>query len=778
MRGFRQYAHTAAFAGTALAAPAAAQDDAAIETIETIDVIVVTAQKREQSSLEVPVTITAYSGDFLVQNGIEEFNELGEFVPGLVVQEQSVNNPGFVIRGITSDSGSAQIAPRVSIYQDGVDISRSRGSIVELHDLERVEVLKGPQATLFGSGASIGAISLISARPTEEFEAEVLAGAGDFNLVKTRGYVSGPLGEAFGGRFAWIYKERDGYIENIDGSDRSQQPGAGQAEDLNGTNTFAVRGFLNFSPSDRFSADLIVNYQRDEPSGTSFKSGSIPPTGGTTNPNSFAELGPTGATANEFLGGPLGIERDVTSITLNVEYQLSENWQLTSITNHREFDSLEVFDADGTAAYWLEFAEDATGDQFSQEFRFNYDTAGRFSGFGGISFFREDGRQGVPFSTDEGVFAACSGLVPGVSCVNADGSVNSAFPVPVIYNDLFANTGETDTWSAYVDGTWALTDRVNVTAGVRYIYDEKRSGFVATGNPSVLGQGDPLLPFGNTGNVLVESETLDFDDVTPRLLVDYAFADDFLVYASIAQGRRADVIDVTGTGGAENPTPVVSVLPAEKIWSYDVGIKGRIGTVLFDATVYYQDYENFQTSIIDADSGDTTPVNAGSATNTGFEGSISGQVGDGLSYFANLAYIDAKFDDTDSAGNPQVFGGNRFRLQPEWSASAGATYTWLLPTAGSIFTTLTATYRSEVFFDDDNAPVAGLEIAEDAVTLANLRVGYEAADRSWSLSAFVTNLFDEEYILDAGNTGGVFGTPTFIAAPPRMWGVEALYRFF
>ncbi|MEO1245819.1 MAG: TonB-dependent receptor [Pseudomonadota bacterium] len=781
MRDAWHYAGISIVAVASLVCSASARAQTGDE--ETIDVIVVTAQKREQSALEVPLTVTAYSGDFLVENGIEEFNELGEYVPGLVVQEQSVNNPGFVIRGITSDSGSAQIAPRVSIYQDGVDISRSRGSIVELHDLERVEVLKGPQATLFGSGASIGAISLISARPTEEFDGEILLGAGDFGLIKTRGHVSGPLSDTLSARFAWISKERDGYVENIDGSNRSQQPLGRQAEDLNSTDTWAVRGFLNFAPSERLSVDLIVNYQRDEPSGTSFKSGTIPPTGGDTNPSSFAELGPTGAMGNDFLGGPLGIEREVTSVTLEVQYLLSENWQLTSISNRREFDSLEVFDADGTAAYWLEFAEDAEGEQYSQEFRFNYDTPGRFSGFGGVSFFYEDGEQRIPFSTDEGVFAACSGLVPGVPCVNADGSVNSVLPVPVIYNEVFANTGENRTWSAYIDGTYALTDRLNLTAGLRYIRDEKRSGFLATGNPAALNvgtpnEGAPLLPFGNTGGQLVESQTLDFDDVTPRVLLDFAATENFLVYASIARGRRADVIDVGGTGGTDNPTPVVNVLPAEKIWSYDVGIKGQIGGIVYDASVYYQEYENFQTSVIDPDSGDTTPVNAGAATNTGFEGSLSGRMGDAFSYFANLAYIDAQFDDRDSNGAPQVFAGNRFRLQPEWSASAGGTYRQKLGNAGSLFATLTGSYRSEVFFEDENAPIAGLEIAEDAITLYNLRIGYEALDARWMLGAFASNLLDEEYIIDAGNTGGVFGTPTFIAGPPRMYGVEAVYRFF
>ncbi len=738
------------------------------ESEDLLEVLVVTAQKREQSELDVPITITAYGGSFLDQTGIEEFDQLSSYVPGLVVQEQSVNNPGFVIRGITSDSGSAQIAPRVSIYQDGIDISRSRGSIVELHDLARVEVLKGPQATLFGSGAAIGAISLVSARPTDELEAEFGLGAGNVGETKFRGYVSGPLSETVTGRFSWIYKERDGFIRNLNGG-----------PDLNGTDTLALRGFLNFAPSDRLNIDLIVNYQEDSPPGTSFKSGTIAPAGGSTDPTTFADLGPFASQSNDFLGGPLGIDRDVWSVTLEVNYQINDAWDLTSLTNRREFDSLEVFDADGTPAYWLEFAEDARSEQYSQEFRFNYDNGGPFTAFAGISFFHEDGSQTVPFSTDEGVFAVCSGLAPGIPCVNPDGSTNSIFPVPVIYNDTFANFGENDTWSVYADGTWAVSDRLNLTAGIRFIDDTRVSGFSATGTPAALTGGlAPLLPFGDTGGVRVNSDELDFDAFTPRLLVDYALNDNTLLFASIARGRRTDVVDVVGFGGAANPTPIVTVLPEETVNSFDLGIKGRTGGgIVYGASVFYQEYEDFQTSIIDPSSGDTTPVNAGSATNYGFEGELSGEVGD-FSYFANLAYLNAEFDDRDSNGNPQIFAGNRFRLQPEWSASAGTTYTYELEQAGRLQATLLWTYRSDVFFEDANQPVAGLDIAQKDVPLYNLRLNYASADQRWGITAYVDNVFDQSYVIDAGNTGGVFGTPTFIAGPPRFYGAEFTYRLF
>ena len=758
----------AAAVASALAAPSlvAAQDRFVLEEL------VVTAQKREQAVLEVPITLTAYTGDFLDEIGVEDFERLSAFVPGLVVQEQSPNNPGFVIRGITSDSGSAQIAPRVSIFQDGVDISRSRGSIVELYDLERVEVLKGPQATLFGTAASIGAISVISAPPTEDFEAQISAGAGNFDQRRSRGYVSGPLlgSESLSARVAWLYTSRDGFIENVAG---------GPA--LNGKDTRAVRGYLRFEPDETFQADLIWNWQKDTPPGTSFKSGVVAPLGGDLDPNSFAELGPFGGQASEWLGGPLGLERTVRSTTGRVTWDFAPAWQFTSITNFREFDSLEVFDADGTRAYWLEFAEDATGEQWSQELRLNYDDGGRLSAFFGGTYFHEEGQQRVPFSTDEGVFLACT-VVIGVGCFLPDGSVASVVPFPLVYEDFFTNTGETDAFSFYADATWRFNEQWRATVGLRYVTERKRSGFIGGGSPAVLTGGLPLLSLfglGNTGGIPVFSGRESFDDFSPRFVLDYAPLDNWRIFGSIAKGRRSDVVSVGGIPGpAPSLVPVVTLLPAEIIWSYELGVKAELldGRLRADAGVFYQDYTNFQTSVFD-DAGQLISVNAGEATNVGVEASVTARLVEGLYLFANVGWIDAKFDDTDKDGNPALFAGNRFRLQPTWSWSAGATWRYGLTSALEGFTSLTWNYRSRVFFEEDNAPVAGVDISQDNLHLVDARAGFGSRDGRWELTAYANNLFDERYIIDAGNTGAAFGTPTLIAGPPRLYGVEAILRF-
>ena len=174
----------ASLASGAFTVIAAEGDEAAIERMT------VTTQKRVQAIQDVPVTVSAFSGEMLEHLGIADLDVLSDITPGLVIQEQSPNNPGFVIRGITSDSGSAQASPRVSVYYNGTDISRSRGSYFELFDIERVEVVKGPQATLFGTAASVGALSVTTRKPQEEFEAGVTLGAGNFSAKNVNGFIT------------------------------------------------------------------------------------------------------------------------------------------------------------------------------------------------------------------------------------------------------------------------------------------------------------------------------------------------------------------------------------------------------------------------------------------------------------------------------------------------------------------------------------------------------------------------------------------------------------
>ena len=462
--------------------PLLAQETAAAGDDERGETIIVTAQKIEQRAKDVPITISALTGDAIDELGVTDLDELSNYVPGLNIQEQSANNPGIVIRGITSDSGSAQQGPRVTLYYNGVDISRSRGSYQAIYDLERVEVIKGPQATLFGTASAVGAISLVSAKPKSGASAALTGGYGNFDATLLSGFVN--LGsDTVAGRVAFEWRTRDGYVQNLAES---------QDEDLYAKDQFGVRGSLRFTPSPYVTVDVIGTYDQQRHGGTPFISGTFPAyagaPGGAQNAFGDANLGGSPFSAEALGDDQLGLNREVYDINLTAQVELSDSLTFTTVNGYRKFDSAEVFDADGSAAPFLEFAEIAEGDQISHEGRFSYADPSWRAAFG-WNFFTEDGRQNVPFSTEEGTFLQClTGLfgVPdagrpfgGLPCVAADGSVPSLGLTNIPYTSVFENQGKNSSYSLFGDVTYIAAPNLELTAGARVLIEERRSSYFA-----------------------------------------------------------------------------------------------------------------------------------------------------------------------------------------------------------------------------------------------------------------------------------------------------------
>lgn len=532
---------TPAFAQDAQQTPAPAPDAVAAseQAANEGEVIVVTAQLREQRLLDVPVAITAYSGEFLDRLGVNDFEELSRFTPGFSVQNQSPNNPSIVIRGITSDTGEAFAEPRISIFQDGVSVSRTRGAYVELFDLERVEVVRGPQSTLYGRGALIGAVNLIQNKADPSgFDGRVEAGLGNFDYGMLEGMVNVPLSDNAAVRVAGRYRKRDGFVQNLLGG-----------EDFNSVDTGAIRGAVRIDASDRVRFDLIGNYQEDHPSGTSFKAGAFNPTDPVTGEvlgNTKFWTGAALAPGAGFEGGkPLGLDRKVWSLTGLARFKLNDDVILNSITGYRKFDALEIIDVDGVSLPIITGAEDARGKQFSQELRVTWDSDGPLDAFFGASYFRERGSQRTPAQFDERVALAQltgtlsgGGLIPGrpatdpaplalfgntaftgallrgivqqgvaaqvlIGTPNRDAIIaaqtDAILPVPLataIAANLKSNHGETTTnfsrtqsFDIFADATWHVTDRLELGAGARYSHDDKRSTITAAvlNGRSILG---------------------------------------------------------------------------------------------------------------------------------------------------------------------------------------------------------------------------------------------------------------------------------------------------
>ncbi|MEH6684934.1 MAG: TonB-dependent receptor [Qipengyuania sp.] len=751
-----------------------AQEVPAADQPASSTTIIVTSQKIEQRAQDVPITISAVTGDRIEELGVSDLDELSNYVPGLNIQEQSANNPGIVIRGITSDSGSSQQGPRVTLYYNGVDISRSRGSYQAIYDLERVEVIKGPQATLFGTASAVGAISLVSARPREGFSGEITGGYGNFDQTLLGGYLNAG-NDVIAGRLAFAWRTRDGYVENL---------AASQEEELYAQDQLGVRGSLRFTPTSDLTIDLIGTYDQQRNGGTPFISGTFPAfagaPGGRDNAFEDANLGGSPFSGAALGDDQLGLNREVYDVNLTAAWEFADSWTFTTVNGYRKFDSAEVFDADGTAAPFLEFAEIAEGEQFSHEGRFSYsgvDLRGSF----GWNVFTEDGLQNVPFSTEEGTFLQCltslfgAPLIPGIPCVAPDGSVpasavtglatgGAATAIP--YRSMFENQGQNDTYSVFADATWLATDALELTAGLRYLRENRQSGY-RTDVPNSVLSGAPLIP----GQVDTGGETFigeaDFDAWLPRFNVLYRISPEVNVFATVSKGRRSPVVQQSTT---------LQLVARETVWNYEGGIKLASGGVSGSLGVYYQVYDNFQVSVEELDedgnpTGGFITQSAGAASNLGVEAEIAVEATDWLSFFGNVGYIDGGIDE-DNSFAPE-FSGARFRLQPEWQAAAGFTVDYPLGGGARLFATPSITHRSRIYFEVPNNEVT----SQGPVTLVNARAGVSFADDRYEIAGFIRNAFDEDYLLDAGNTGGAFGIPTFIPAEPRFFGVQLTARF-
>jgi len=731
------------------------------------DVIIVTAQKIEQKSTDVPITISANSGKRLKELGVSDLDELSNYVPGLNIQEQSANNPGIVIRGITSDSGSAQQAARVTLYYNGIDISRSRGSYQDIYDVDRIEVIKGPQATLFGTASAVGAISIISAKPEPGLSGEVSGSYGNFNAYTLGGHLNAGS-DVIAVRLAGAYKKRDGYVTNL----------APNQDDLYAKDQLGGRASLRFTPSSNFTADLILTYDRQRNSGTPFISGTLPTSAGPANPFGAADLRGSPVSAAVLGNAKLGLTRDVYDANLTMAWDIADDWTITMVNGFRKFNSNEVFDADGSAAYFLEFAEDANGEQGSHETRFAY-TSDTFRGSFGWNLFREDSNQRVPFSTDEVTYFQCLAnvVVPGVPCVDTNGvpagdaikALTGGAVGAIPYQAVFENLGKNDSYSVFADGTWIPTPSLELTAGVRVLIEKRRSGYRATAPGSVF-TGSPPFPLTDTAGQTFRTED-SFSAVLPRFNILYRFSDDINGFATVSQGRRSATVNAGATATPTGPIGNFTDIAPEIVWNYEVGLKGASGPISGSLGVYYQTYKNFQVSVNDpARPGTSITRSAGSATNFGVEAEVNVRAADWLSLFANIGYIDGGIDNDPANGN---LAGARFRLQPEVQAAGGFTIDYPINDSTRLFATPSVTFRSRVFFEAPNSNL----ISQPSVTLVNLRAGVSFADEKFEIAGFVRNLTNKNYLLDAGNTGGAFGIPTFIPAEPRFCGIQASAKF-
>ncbi len=785
-----------AFAILAVSSPPALalQSDDAAETARRADVIVVTARKREENLQETPITITAVTGAELSERNIKTTAELSQIVPNLSIGTGNNSSGGssvaqIFLRGVGQNDFLITTDPGVGIYIDGVYYARSVGAVMDLLDLERVEVLRGPQGTLFGRNTIGGAISLVSARPTDEVSGHLELGTGSFDRFEAIGSINFPLSETLLSKLSVSYKRDTGFGEQV-------LTGENQGDE----NAFAARGTLEWSPSEKFrltiSGDVtreregaIVNVIREvAPTaplfgfymGVAIPEIVPPPGGATTEFNDFvASLGGipilenNDDTRRSFGTGSNENDLDLWGVSTTIEYDVVDWLTIKSITAYREMDALFGRDGDNTPFQYIDVLNSDTQEQFSQELQLigeNY--GGRLQWVIGGFYFDEDATNDSQVRLASGLFnglealpAAVIPLAPvtcpppmGVFAPCAGGAGN---PINIGFDLDFNASNRVSTQSAavFTHASFDMTERLRVSGGLRYTFED-RSYFT---DQLRINANVPLIPPTGVSD--------DFSDVSVKAGVDVDLSENMLAFASFSQGFKSG-----GFNGRPTVQTEVDSFDPETINSYELGIKSELfdRRVRLNATGFYYDYKDIQLSIVDADTtGNLIAIieNAGEANAKGIEVEILARPIGGLDLGAFVGFIDAEFTDLDPGSTISL--DTEFVLTPKWTAGANIAYSW--PIAGIGEATLRGnwSYKDGHFTDVPNTP----SLAQESYSLFGASASVSSLDGAWTATVYGRNLSDKEYITSGVAALDSFGEAEGVLGRPREWGLKVKYNF-
>lgn len=797
-----------------------AQDNSA-QTADAEDVILVTARRREENLVDVPISIAAFGGESLAERSVVTTDQLTQLAPNVQfssVAPSSGNSASSAvfIRGVGQSDFIGSTDPGVGLYIDGVYVARSAGSAISLLDVNRVEILRGPQGTLFGRNTIGGAVQIFSNKPElGAFSGSLTLGTGDYGRFESRGFINAPLSDNAALRVAAVYRTRDGYVENI-------TTGVDQAN----VDTFAARASLLWEPTDNLEILLRGDYTIDKTDGTATVFGGIANNAlfvrlasffggcpGMASPGvpvpETAEIDPRCAN-NAYLNlGPYRTAAQVRSRSrtevfggsLNIAFDVSDTATLTSTTAYRETRPFSIRDADNTPLKILETINSDVVKQFSQEITLGGELFdGRLTYVVGGYYFRETDDQFYP------VYLPSAPNANGLEAL-VGGSTSDAF----IKNESLA---------AFTQATFDITDQLRLTAGLRYTRDVKEvtprqvpspsvEGFVNLGylvpypgpingvQYSVCLGADPNRLTGAQGLPCLGSTEFLFDPVlnrrvdsrvTPMASLQYEWSPEVTSYVSYSQGYKSGGFNtriIQPVFGPDAPTgrEALPSFDPETVTSYEVGTKFQIGRV-FRASVagYIAKYDDIQIVVREG----VAPVvrNAGQATISGFE--VEGALSPvpALKIDFGLGYTDFSYDSFSAAleaGQAALAPGELGRVDltdlqaysPKWTAAIGASYEIDL---GFAYLTprVDLSHRSRTFFDAPNTP----QISQPAYELLNASLTLASVDDRWKLTAAVTNLTDEAYRV-SGNSSltASSGYAEVTYAPPRMFTIDATINF-
>lgn len=727
---------SAGLTSLAVSAPVIAQDS-------VLEEITVTARRREESLQDAPVAITAFSANDLNVRGITDISELAQSLPSVTLEASRATNSTLTafIRGVGQQDPLAGFEPGVALYIDDVYLARPQGALLEVLDVERIEVLRGPQGTLYGRNAMGGAIKYVTKRLSNEPSFRATARYGSYNQIDVSAAASTPITENFKIGAALARLTRDGFGENRNLGTENYD------KDLwSGRVTTEIGG-------DDLFVRIMADYTKDE---SSPRHGHRLVDANVSDFDVFADEFDTvaGADDNASTAGIDG-NNEVTNkgISGTIEWNVNENLTLKSITAYREdytesvidFDSLPVDDMDAAVIY--------DNDQFTQEFQLLYNSD-RWNAVAGFYYIDANA------ANDFDVVLGQLGRVAFGSTLTAytGGDVN------------------TKSWSLFTDITYDLNEAWSLTLGGRYTSD-KRSADVL--RQTFLGGTSPF--FDGPGVLIATTSDFEnqrrFKDFTPRILVNYKPSDDLNFYASYSQGFKAGGFDPRGANLVAGGEDVEEGFDSETLTSYELGMKATFldGRARTNIALFYSDYTDMQipgSLPIDTDGDGTdddfvgTVTNAGKATIKGieFEGELA--VTDNFFLSGAMSILDAEIDEWLLNG-VNVADEREVQNTPEFMANITARYIQDMGDNGNIVTSATWAHQGQTYQFETPTPL----IDQDSYSLFNASLVWTDASSRFTVGVHAKNLFDKRYKVAGYNfpTLGLEGNVTAFYGAPRTF---------
>ena len=745
--------HAALLAGLAVAPAAFAQSApaAAGSQAKTLDAVTVTARKREETLQEVPIAVTAFTADALDRLGTRDIADLDAQVPNLTIYAARGSSSTLTayIRGVGQSDPLWGVDPGVGLYLDDVYIARPQGALLDVFDVERIEVLRGPQGTLYGKNTIGGAIKYISRGLPTEFDGSASVTVGNYGQLDVKAAIGGPIAANGGlrGRIAVAKLDRDGFGENrVTGADVSDK------------DVFALRGQLGAFVNDEFDIQFAFDMVDDQ----SGVRGARMFEANRFNAVFFPALGafpPLNDRYDVRNGMPNINDTTIEGASATANWRATDNLTLKYVLAKRQSDTETNIDFDTTPAQIADVKALYADEQVSHELQANWDRGGRSRGV--VGFYMFDGEAG--------------------------GQVLNNF-----FNLSFGDTQGTvftESVALYADWTFDLSERLSLDVGARYTDEDKRAKVLnrcyTSATFTILRDCTPAIATDDTAAANFD-RTINFKNTSPKIALNFDLSDNVMLYGLASRGFKSGGYNIR----AQATLVPRSALPFddEVVDSFEIGAKmGLLDQRLFlNLAAFHNKYEDIQLSVFTANPsggffGDFT--NAGQGTVQGLEAEYQWLLSDAFTVSGNLAWLDAEYDEFLFAG-VDIANEQEFTNAPEFSGAINLEWRTAVGAAGELTARVGYSYQSEVIATTEilrsnvppGAPFGRPPITQDGYGLVTAGVVWQSGG-PWSVSLQGTNLTDKEYLTTGYNLAQALGVYTGFYGAPRQYSLSVRYDF-